>query len=173
MKKDEILNASRKEHQNKDLAEMEVLYLAGSHASRVGAFVCCLLSLLSSMLAHTKIYSPWVICFSIFATQWLVRFIKMKRKSDLLLTIMFFILSVLEFVGFVRGERMKEQLQLKNHLKEVRTAANLSQAQLAEMVGVSRNTISSIETGQFNPTAKLALILCIALDKKFEELFYF
>ncbi len=34
------------------------------------------------------------------------------------------------------------------------------------MVGVSRNTISSIETGQFNPTAKLALILCIALDKK-------
>lgn len=63
---------------------------------------------------------------------------------------------------------MKEQLQLKNHLKEVRTEANLSQAQLAEMVGVSRNTISSIETGQFNPTAKLALILCIALDKKFE-----
>ena len=68
---------------------------------------------------------------------------------------------------------MKEQLHLKNHLKEVRTAANLSQTQLAEMVGVSRNTISSIETGQFNPTAKLALILCIALDKKFEELFYF
>ena len=68
---------------------------------------------------------------------------------------------------------MKEQLQLKNHLKEVRTGANLSQAQLAEMAGVSRNTISSIETGQFNPTAKLAQILCIALDKKFEELFYF
>ena len=43
----------------------------------------------------------------------------------------------------------------------------------AELVGVSRNTISSIETGQFNPTAKLALILCIALDKKFEDLFYF
>lgn len=41
------------------------------------------------------------------------------------------------------------------------------------MVGVSRNTISSIETGQFNPAAKLALVLCIALDKKFEELFYF
>ena len=39
--------------------------------------------------------------------------------------------------------------------------------------GVSRNTISSIETGQFNPTAKLALVLCIALDKKFEGLFYF
>ena len=132
MKKDDILNASRKEHKNKDLAEIEVIYQAGSHAGRVGALVCCLLSLLSSMLAHTMIYSPWV-----------------------------------------RGESMKEQLHLKNHLKEVRMAANLSQAQLAEMVGVSRNTISSIETGQFNPTAKLALILCIALDKKFEELFYF
>lgn len=70
-------------------------------------------------------------------------------------------------------ETMNEELVLKNHLKEVRTEKKLSQAQLAEMVGVSRNTISSIETGQFNPTAKLALILCIALDKKFEDLFYF
>ena len=44
MKKEEILNASRKEHRNKDLAEMEVAYQAGCHASRVGALVCCLLS---------------------------------------------------------------------------------------------------------------------------------
>ena len=68
---------------------------------------------------------------------------------------------------------MNEELKLKNNLKEARLAANLSQAQLAEMVGVSRNAMSSIETGQFNPTAKLALIICIALDKKFEELFFF
>lgn len=66
-----------------------------------------------------------------------------------------------------------ELLELKNKLKEVRNEANLSQQKLADLVGVSRNTISSIETGKFNPTAKLALILCIALDKKFEELFYF
>ena len=68
---------------------------------------------------------------------------------------------------------MDDKLILKNHLKEARTERKLSQNQLAEMVGVSRNTISSIETGQFNPTAKLALVLCSALDKKFEELFYF
>lgn len=68
---------------------------------------------------------------------------------------------------------MDEGLVLKNHLAEIRREQKLSQAALAEMVGVSRNTISSIETGQFNPTAKLALILCIALDKKFEEIFYF
>lgn len=68
---------------------------------------------------------------------------------------------------------MNDELILKNRLKEARQQMNLSQSQLAELVGVSRNTISSIETGQFNPTAKLALILCIALDKKFEDLFYF
>ena len=68
---------------------------------------------------------------------------------------------------------MDEKLVLKNRLKEIRAEKNLSQSQLAEMVGVSRNTISSIETGQFNPTAKLALILCIALDKTFEDIFYF
>lgn len=68
---------------------------------------------------------------------------------------------------------MDESLVLKNRLREVRREKKLSQGDLAELVGVSRNTIGSIETGQFNPTAKLALLLCIALDKKFEELFYF
>lgn len=67
----------------------------------------------------------------------------------------------------------EDSLILKNRLPEYRKKSGLSQAQLAELVGVSRNTISSIETGQFNPTAKLALILCVALEVKFEELFYF
>ena len=57
---------------------------------------------------------------------------------------------------------MDDQLILKNRLKVARAEKGLSQTQLTELVGVSRNTISSIETGQFNPTAKLALILCIA-----------
>ena len=60
---------------------------------------------------------------------------------------------------------MNDQLILRNNLKEARHEKNISQTELAKMVGVSRQTISSIETGQFNPTAKLALILCIALDK--------
>ena len=68
---------------------------------------------------------------------------------------------------------MREELILKNRLKVARAEKNLSQGELAEMIGVSRQTISSIETGQFCPTAKLALILCIALDKVFEKLFYF
>ena len=61
---------------------------------------------------------------------------------------------------------MDDTLILRNRLKEARAEKGLSQAELAKIVGVSRNTISSIETGQFNPTAKLALVLCIALDKR-------
>ena len=68
---------------------------------------------------------------------------------------------------------MDESLILKNRLKEARAEKGLSQAALAGLVGVSRNTISSSETGQFCPTAKPALVLCIALDRTFEELFYF
>jgi len=69
--------------------------------------------------------------------------------------------------------KKKNKLILRNNLKEVRDEHDLSQAELANLVGVSRNTINAIETGQFNPTAKLALILCIALDKKFEDMFFF
>ncbi len=65
------------------------------------------------------------------------------------------------------------KLELKNRIKIARAENSLTQDQLAKMVGVSRQTIGSIEKGQFNPTAKLALILCIVLEKKFEYLFYF
>ena len=103
VKKEEILNASRKENCNKDLVEMEVQNQAGSYASRVGAFVCCLLSVLSSVLVNTMVYSPWVIYFSIITTHWIVRFIKLKRKSDLMVAIVFLILSIFVFIGFVRS----------------------------------------------------------------------
>ena len=68
---------------------------------------------------------------------------------------------------------MDEALILKNNVAQVRKEQRMSQSELADLVGVSRNTISSIETGQYQPTAKLALLLCVALDKKFEQLFYF
>ena len=60
----------------------------------------------------------------------------------------------------------------QRHLTSLLVNQGLSQAELAKLVGVSRNTISSIETGRFYPTAKLALILCIALDVRFEDLFF-
>ena len=68
---------------------------------------------------------------------------------------------------------MDESLILRNNVAKIRKEKGLSQSDLADLVGVSRNTISSIETGQYQPTAKLALLLCVALDKKFEEIFFF
>ncbi|MCR4660792.1 MAG: helix-turn-helix transcriptional regulator [Clostridia bacterium] len=68
---------------------------------------------------------------------------------------------------------MNEELKLFNRVAEYRKQKGMSQAELAKLVGVSRNTISSIETGQYEPSAKLAYLLSIALDLKFEDLFYF
>ena len=67
----------------------------------------------------------------------------------------------------------ENDLILQNRLRVARAEKRLSQGELASMVGVSRQTISSIENLQFCPSAKLALLLCIALYKNFEELFYF
>ena len=67
---------------------------------------------------------------------------------------------------------MDESIVLKNRLKVARAEKNYTQEQLAILAGVTRQTISSIETGQYCPTAKLALIVCNVLDKKFEDLFY-
>lgn len=66
---------------------------------------------------------------------------------------------------------MEEKIILKNRLKVARAERNLSQGELAEMVGASRQTIGAIENGTFNPSAKLAALLCVVLEKKFEELF--
>lgn len=68
---------------------------------------------------------------------------------------------------------MDKELILHNNLKDIRRKQNISQEQLAVMVGTTRQTIIAIEKGIFNPSAKLALLLCIALDCKFEQLFYF
>lgn len=68
---------------------------------------------------------------------------------------------------------MSETLRLKNRLKVARAEKNLSQEQLVVLAGVTRQTISSIETGQYCPTTRLALILLIVLNKQFEDIFYF
>lgn len=68
---------------------------------------------------------------------------------------------------------MNDEIVFQNKLRVARAEKRMSQGELAEMVGVSRQTISSIENNQFCPSARLALLLCIALDKKFEDLFYF
>ena len=68
---------------------------------------------------------------------------------------------------------MKNDLVLKNNIKLARQEKSFSQEELAQLVGTTRQTIIAVEKGTFNPSAKLALLLCTALDTKFENLFYF
>ena len=62
---------------------------------------------------------------------------------------------------------------MKNlRLKSARAALDMSQQQLADAVGVSRQTINAIEKGDYNPTIKLCLASCKALDKTLDDLFW-
>ncbi|MBQ3494909.1 MAG: helix-turn-helix transcriptional regulator [Clostridia bacterium] len=62
---------------------------------------------------------------------------------------------------------------LKNNIKQARQKEGLSQEELAKKTGTTRQTIISIEKNLFNPSAKLALLICMVLNEKFENLFYF
>ena len=57
-------------------------------------------------------------------------------------------------------------------LKAARAGKDLSQQQLADAVGVSRQTINAIEKGDYNPTIKLCIAICKALDRTLDELFW-
>jgi putative transcriptional regulator len=62
--------------------------------------------------------------------------------------------------------------RLGNRLKVARAEKNISQEQLADLAGVSRQTISSIETHQYAPSALLAFLIAVKLEKHVDELFF-
>ena len=102
MQKEEILEISRKEHQNRDLAELDAAVQAGSLAARIGAGTCCLVSVLFVRAVHMIPLGPWVIYFSILGTHALVKFLKLKRKTDLVLTVLYFVMFLLFLVFFIQ-----------------------------------------------------------------------
>ena len=101
MNKDEILEISRRENKNRDFAELDLTIQAGNLAGRVGACVCCLIFILSRYFTNTFLYSPWIIYFSILGTHYLVKFGKIRRKTDLFLCIVYFAVCLLALVFFV------------------------------------------------------------------------
>ncbi len=101
MEKEEILAKSRKEHRNRDLAEIETAAQAGSVAARVGAGMCCLISVLFVRAMHTMLFGPWIIYFSILSTHYLVKFAKARRKTDLAIAVLYGAMFLLFFVLFV------------------------------------------------------------------------
>lgn len=61
---------------------------------------------------------------------------------------------------------------MKNNLKVARAQADLTQQQLAEITGITRQTISLIEKGKYNPTLKLCLSICYAVNQTLDDVFW-
>ena len=57
-------------------------------------------------------------------------------------------------------------------IKAARASKDMTQQELAEVVGVSRQTINAIEKGEYNPTIKLCRAICRVLDRTLDELFW-
>lgn len=98
MHKEEILSRSRKELKNLDLVEMETSYQAWNIAGRVGATMCILISVIARILTSHYIVSPWIIYFSIQGTIWLVRFIKLKKKTYLFSSLFIIVVAIVLFI---------------------------------------------------------------------------
>lgn len=101
MNKEKILESSRRENKNRDLAEMEVTAQAGNIAGRVGATVCVVLTLIFRIFTKTYFLSPWVVYFSILATHTLVKYARLKRKTDLILAILYLAMCLTFFAFFI------------------------------------------------------------------------
>lgn len=61
---------------------------------------------------------------------------------------------------------------INDKMKQARVEKNLSQGELAQMIGVSRQTINMIENGDYNPTLMLCIKICKVLDKTLDQLFW-
>lgn len=61
---------------------------------------------------------------------------------------------------------------LSNKIKVARTEKGLTQQELAKRIGITRQTVSLIEKGKYNPSLKLCLDICYQLDKTLDELFW-
>lgn len=102
MNKEEILQASRRENKNQDLADMEVKTQGGYAASVTGMAAVVLVTLLAQMISNIYLYAPFFIYFSMMSTQWCVRYRRYRRKSDLVIMILFAVLSLLALYVLVK-----------------------------------------------------------------------
>ncbi len=101
MEKEDILKASQKENKKRDLVELDVVKQANNYAALVGTIACCMILVLASVVARTMLYSPWFIYFSMMGTNWLIRSVRLKKKTDWILTSLFIVLALLALVGCI------------------------------------------------------------------------
>lgn len=106
MNKDDILEKSRRENKGPDEMEQYVMAAAGKIAAKVGMLVCCIVAILQVIFTDAISFESWMIYFSILATTFLVKYIKLHSKHELwvavlytVLFIMFAVLFILRLVG--------------------------------------------------------------------------
>ena len=105
MNKEEILAASRKENKNKDIAEAEYLKQASRVAYTTGCLLCCLVCALQWVCTNTINWGCWVVNFSILGTVFLVKSIKMRKRHEILVTVLYYGLCVFFAIGFAMSLR--------------------------------------------------------------------
>lgn len=106
MDKNEILEKSRKENKNKNVYELEVVSKASSIAYRVGGILCCLTAVLDVIFTNTINFTSWMIFFSMLSTVFIVKYIKMKKKHELIMAVLYiacFILFAVKYTLSLRG----------------------------------------------------------------------
>lgn len=101
MNKEEILAKSRKENKNQDIYEYDVLKSAGSIATRIGLILCCLIAVLEVIFTGKVSFGSWFIFFGMLSTLFLVKFIKLHRRHELLVTVFYFALCIMFFILFI------------------------------------------------------------------------
>ena len=102
MDKDEILAKSRAENKDRDFVEAEVLAKANSIALSVGIMVCGVLSILHVIFQDTIDYSAWTVYFSALTTVMIVKFIKLRRRHELVLGLFYGVCCAVFFVSYLR-----------------------------------------------------------------------
>lgn len=101
MDRDEILAKSRQENKDRDFVEAEVLAKANSTALNIGILVCGVLSILHAVFDGTPDFGIWTVYFSVLAATMLVKYVKLRRRHELILGLLYLGFFVFFFVLYL------------------------------------------------------------------------
>lgn len=101
MRKEDVLEKSRSENKRMDEFELAVIASAGKLAAKVGMTVCCLVSVLQVIFIGTINYESWTIYFSILGTISIVKYVKLRQKIELAMSIVYSVIFIFFTVLFI------------------------------------------------------------------------
>lgn len=103
MEKEEILEKSRKENKNKDIAELEIINRSGKIAYVVGALLCCVISFLDWSFTKTINCACWMVNFGMLTAVFTVKYIRLKKRHELIFAIVYFLIFAFFCYGYIFG----------------------------------------------------------------------